>query len=242
VRRITGKTIGRFFRDEVAAPLGVDVWIGTPIEQQPRVANEIDWSYEREPEDAVALDRLARQTMRDPNTLLGQATLPMHGSNAIDQIASLMNEPRARAAEIASGNGTGTAEGLARVYAMLSMDGELDGVRIVSPESIDVFRTQVAAGANALYDDFRLPNGSAVNYELHYGLGYELNTATPGQPRPFGGPVDEAFGHRGAGGQVGFCDSINRVAVGYVRNHLTLVPWFSATLIDAVYRAALSTT
>ena len=234
VRRITGKTIGQFFREEVAVPLGVDVRIGTPFEEQPRVADVIDLSYEREPEDAVALDRMTREMMKDPDTLLGQATFAMHRSSAVGQNAGFMNEPRVRAVEIAAANGTATAAGLARVYAMLSMDGELDGVRIVSPESIGVFRTQAAAGPNALYDGLRLPNGTVVNTEIRYALGYELSIAPPGQSGPFG-PVDEAFGHRGAGGQIGFCDPINHVAVGYVRNHLTLVPTFSATLIDTVY-------
>jgi CubicO group peptidase (beta-lactamase class C family) len=38
VRRITGKSLGRFFADEVAAPLGLSAWIGLPEEQEGRVA------------------------------------------------------------------------------------------------------------------------------------------------------------------------------------------------------------
>jgi CubicO group peptidase (beta-lactamase class C family) len=235
VRRITARTIGRFFREEVAVPLGADVWIGTPLEEQPRVADVFAVSYEREPEDAVALDRSTKERRRDPDTLEGLSAIAMHGSNIGEQLAAFMNEPRVRAAEIPAANGTATAEGLARVYAMLSMKGELDGVRIVSPESIDVFRREAAAGPSALDEEIRSPSGAVMNLEMQYALGYWLNTdAPPPWPRALG-PEDEAFGHSGAGGQIGFCDPVNRVAVGFVRNQLTLVPQFSATLVDAVY-------
>ena len=41
IRRVSGKSLGTFFRDEVATPLGLDFWIGLPEEEEPRVAPTI---------------------------------------------------------------------------------------------------------------------------------------------------------------------------------------------------------
>src|SRR5262249_57801052 len=41
VRRVSGRSLGTFFRDEVATPLGLDFWIGLPEDQEPRVAPQI---------------------------------------------------------------------------------------------------------------------------------------------------------------------------------------------------------
>lgn len=67
-----------------------------------------------------------------------------------------------------------------------------------------------------------------------WALGYMGSWGYPGTPKRFG-PHDEAFGHAGAGGQVGFCDPPRRVAVGFVRNELTLLQTFSAALFDTLY-------
>jgi CubicO group peptidase (beta-lactamase class C family) len=109
VRRITGKTIGRFYADEIASPFGIDFCIGLPPEQRSRVAT----SY-ASPLPA-ALNRWPAPMLR----ALGGWTTHQ------------MNLPAAQEAEIPSSNGIGTAHAIARHYAALI--GEVDGARILDP-------------------------------------------------------------------------------------------------------------
>jgi CubicO group peptidase (beta-lactamase class C family) len=225
VTRITGMSIGAFFHDAVAVPLGLDLWIGTPYEQQRRLADLIEWSDDdRVPEDLARL----LQAMRDPDTLLARSHIFMHGGTVIDNVVGFFGNPQVRALEIAGSNGSGTARGLARMYALLSMGGELDGTRIVSPESVAAIGAEAAIGPDALWPWDQRPT-------LRWSLGHRRNLLGPGQLITFG-PVDEAFGITGLGGQIAFCDPVNRVAVAYVRNHLTLSREPSAKLVDAVYQ------
>ena len=72
-----------------------------------------------------------------------------------------------------------------------------------------------------------------------WAIGYtrESPALVPGVPRQHG-PNDEAFGHMGAGGQVGFADPVGGVACGFVRNHLEhqAMPLMGACLVDALYQ------
>jgi CubicO group peptidase (beta-lactamase class C family) len=145
-----------------------------------------------------------------------------------------VNTPRVRGTEVAAANGSATARGLAKVYAMLALGGEIDGVRIVSSESVELFRKQSVFAPAVGMLDVPLPNGEFATQKMRYGLGYALNQRWPGGS-PLYGPVDTSFGHNGAGGQLGFADPVNRLAVGYVRNHLTVVQDHSAALLDSVY-------
>jgi CubicO group peptidase (beta-lactamase class C family) len=117
VRRTTGKTLGAFFREELATPLGADAWIGLP-----------------ESEDARAADIVAPPD--GPNL-----PLPEHPA-ARAALANPPLEPEVpnqrwwRAAEIPAANGHTNAAGLARIYGMLARGGELDGKRFLSRETL----------------------------------------------------------------------------------------------------------
>jgi CubicO group peptidase (beta-lactamase class C family) len=67
VRRIIGQSLGRFFRDELADPLGLDFWIGLPAEYEARVAPTI--SVERGPSDPVP--EFIAAAMKDPTSIPG---------------------------------------------------------------------------------------------------------------------------------------------------------------------------
>jgi CubicO group peptidase (beta-lactamase class C family) len=120
VRRVTGRTIGTFFRDEVAGPLGADFHIGLPESEEDRVG-------EVEP----------------PENNLGALEGADHESVAFRALSSCpitgheQNTRAWRAAEIPAAGGTGNARSVARVHAMLANGGTLDGVRILSPEGVD---------------------------------------------------------------------------------------------------------
>ena len=120
VRRITGRTIGTFFREEVAEPLGADFHIGLPESEGGRVG------YVVPPENALGVVGDA-----DPDSVAVRAALscPLTGNE--------QNTRAWRAAEIPAAGGTGNARSVARVHALLANGGTLDGHRLLSPEGVD---------------------------------------------------------------------------------------------------------
>jgi CubicO group peptidase (beta-lactamase class C family) len=235
VRRITGQTIGRVLQERVAKPLGADVFIGTPAEQEPRVARIISESREGLSEDMLAADAIMRAGFNEPGSRLASSAISMHGSSVIDNIAEFLNLPHVRAMEIAAANGSAGARDIARVYAALAGGGELDGVRIVSEESVRLFSTKSFEGRSALSPEMQLPSGLVVPPPYGcYALGYALNVPEPGLP-PMFGPNPSTFGHAGHGGQVGYCDPVAGLGVGFVRSHLAVAPVLAASLLAALY-------
>ncbi len=120
VRRITGRTIGTFFREEVAEPLGADFHIGLPESEEGRVG------YVVPPENALGVVGDA-----DPDSVAVRAAMscPLTGNE--------QNTRAWRAAEIPAAGGTGNARSVARVHALLANGGTLDGHRLLSPEGVD---------------------------------------------------------------------------------------------------------
>ena len=173
--------------------------------------------------------------MRDPTTLLGQAYVA--GDTPVDHL-KMFADPRVLATEIPSGGGTGTARSLARMYAVLAAGGTLGGRRIVSPESVDKWAELAVCDVDALVSELDVPGASAfTSRPVSRTLGYSLNPALPGEPPRFG-PSRRSFGAEGLGGQISFCDREHDVAVGFVRNELTLTTHLSTALIRTLYDCA----
>ena len=107
-----------------------------------------------------------------------------------------------RGAEIPAGNAHTTARALARVYGAPACRGTVDGVRVLSLESIERARTEQASGPDAVL--FGMP--------MRFGLGFSL----PVEGAGFGSASAAAFGCPGAGGSMGFADPEARVGFGYV--------------------------
>ena len=120
VRRVTGRSVGRFFREEVAQPLGADFHIGLAEEHDSRVGELIP----------------------PPNPQLGGDTEAPPGSVAARVLANppltggAANSRAWRAAEIPAVNGHGNARAVARVAGALACGGSLDGVRLLGPETL----------------------------------------------------------------------------------------------------------
>ena len=115
----------------------------------------------------------------------------------------LANDPDYWTAEAPAVNGVGDARSVARMYAMLAAGGELDGVRIVSEESVVAHSAEQARGTDAVF-------GGETRVALGYGR------STPGGLSL--GPCDEAFGMQGIGGSVGYADPVAEVGFGYAMN------------------------
>ena len=198
IRRITGKTLGAYLREEIATPAGIDFFIGVGPELDERCADMIP------PPPSAEGDVLKRQLSVDSSSLSGLALMRVHAYRNPPEISGtgIVNTRRWRAAEVPSTNGHGNARAVARLYAALAGDGALDGVHILSPEII-----ATAIGEQVYAEDVVLQRPT------RFGLGFQLT-----QPERRLGPGPRAFGHFGAGGSLGFADPDARVAFGYAMN------------------------
>ena len=192
VRRITRQTLGCFFRDEVAGPLGADIHIGLDGSSDHRVA-EFLWVAPVPP--AAELPGLSDDQLMELNTYANPSGLSGAG---------VINTREWRAAEIPSTNGHATARGVARVYEALAAGGVVDRVRVIDADAL------AAATIEQVYGQDRI-----LHRPSRFGLGFQLTH----DERPLG-PNPRAFGHFGVGGSLGFCDPDSGVAFGYVMNEM----------------------
>jgi CubicO group peptidase (beta-lactamase class C family) len=191
VRRATGLTLGEVLAKEAAGPLGLDLWIGLPEAVEPRVA-----SIYAAPEPTDPQQLALRERFMGPTTLLGRAARSL-------PYGPIWNTRALHAAELPSSNGIATARALARFYAALI--GEVDGVRLLSPETL----------ASATASQVNGPD-RVILMPTHFASGFAL------PPMLGAGCPDTAFGHPGAGGSLGFADPAAGLAFGYAMNQMQL--------------------
>lgn len=210
MRRVTGKTIGPFLRDEIARPLNADYMIGAMSERdQARCAEVMP--------NMNAKLFAAREAERD--TLRARAFV----QNPAEPWPTTLNSGRWRECELASGNGHGNARSVARIYGTFARGGELGGVRIASPATIEAMITEQHNMTELLQDR-----------PYHQALGILLNTPEA----VYMGPNPRAYGHHGIGGSIGFADPDARVGFGYSINKMHSVGTNgprAARLIAALY-------
>ena len=160
VRRIDGRHIGVFLREEIFDPLGLhDGYVGLPPELEHRVSR------------IHAMEDCDRPGMIRP-----------------------YNRPEVHQAVHPAGGGIFTARDLARFYAMMCNGGELDGVRILKPETV-AEATRLQSEAN----DFSLGT------RMRRSLGLVLDDSRMGATDKSGEGLG-TFGHGGAGTSVGWAD------------------------------------
>ena len=117
VRRTDGRSLGRFFREEIAEPLGAEFWIGLPESEEKRVAEMVPPNPPQplaEPPKPGARDYELRSALANP---------------AVDQ--AIANTRAWRAAEVPAANGQANARGAARIMSALACGGAVDGVRLM---------------------------------------------------------------------------------------------------------------
>lgn len=214
VRRVAGRSVGTYFREEVAEPLGVDFHIGLPEALEGRVAELVQGPVHLE-----AGPNLWEQILQDPESVIFKAFM----NPPLDPMSP--NTREWRAAEIPAANGHGTAAALARVYSALALDGELDGVRVLSRDAIEQARTEHSLGQDEV-----LPLVS------RFGLGFGM----PPDQEPVG-PNPRVFGHAGAGGSYGQADPESRMGFGYTMNLMHTGLWLvdprPRKLLEGAYAA-----
>lgn len=210
VRRVDGRSLGTFFRDEVAKPLGITgLHIGAPESAEPHIS-VLKSRLAESPE----MEEMRRQFM-GPDSLIGKAM----GAHLGGDLQELLNTRAGHAAEIPAANGVMTARDLARMYACLAGYGKLDGVRLLS---------EVTVRRMSERQTFRPDR--VILVEVGWALGY-MTGGPAGWPQ---GPRVSAFGHAGYGGSIGFADPEIGLSFGIVLNAL------NADLVGAGRAAALA--
>lgn len=205
IRRVTGTSVGEFFAEEVANPLGLEFWIGQPesVEGQFRRSTYLPLTLPS-PVPAEALAALPAATVADVKTA-GQ----LFSLITPDSRDSPANSVPYRSAQLAGANGITNGRALARMYAAVM--GEVDGVRLLKPETMEQARTF----ATADIDRPPLPDGTAQS-KPRWGIGFQLDDE--GLPML----AEGSFGHHGIGGRLGFAHPESGVAFGYVSQRMVL--------------------
>ena len=221
ISRVSGKTLGEFFLEEVAKPLGLDFWIGLPEEIEPRVSPMI--FFNPEPSDPVS--DFIRILMSDPTSI---QHLSFMNSGGFDP-----NSRQAHAAMIGGATGITNARHLSGMYAPLATAGNYQKGRLVSPDAIArMGQVSMATQKDAtLLIPTRFTLGFMKSMDnRHRPLGY-MESLIIGE---------RAFGHGGAGGSIGFADPECKMAFGYTMNKMgngLMLNERGQSLIDAAYRS-----
>ena len=222
LRRVSGISVGELLARELAGPLGLDAFIGLPVDRQERVEPIVGNLAPTQADPA--LKALLEQFL-GPDTTLGKA-LSCHGALVEPGV---FNRPELRAAELPAANGICDARSLSRLYAALVGDVHADerfpaGSRVLDPETVAAASTRQTSG-----------NDQVLFIESTFGLGFM--TSSPFSP--YGGAA--SFGHAGAGGSLGFADPEHGIAAGYVMSKMQQSltgDSRSSALVKATYAAA----
>jgi CubicO group peptidase (beta-lactamase class C family) len=192
------RSLGRFFHDEIATPLGLDVYIGLP--------------------DAIPDSRLA--TLAPPGRLQMLRGFPLrfavevmnprsniHRALAVNPgTAVYLDATRiyARRLEVPSGNAVGTARAIAHAYGAFAARDAALGLR---QGTLDLLAAPAVPPAHGFYDE-------CMKSEARFSLGF----MKPSPVLPFGSP--SAFGSPGAGGAFGYADPAAGIGYGYVTSQM----------------------
>ncbi len=222
VRRVSGKSLGTFFKDEVAGPLGLDFWIGLPEDKESQVAPMI--AAEPNPESPFFRE------IATPGSMQSIVLLNMGGYMGAEP---QFDTRAAHAAEIGGAGGVTNGRGLAGMYEPLALGGKKDSVELVNPETLArMGRVASSTGKDAV-----------LVMPTRFALGYMKTMDNRKEPAGVQDSVlvsEAAFGHVGAGGSFGFADPPAAMSFGYTMNRMgpgAALNDRGQNLVDAVYRA-----
>ncbi len=188
IRRVDGRGLKQFVAEEIAAPLGADFQIGAVESDWHRIANVIP---------PASIDTEGVQI--DPNgpalkTYLGP---PLVGTDA--------NTSGWRRADMGGVNGHGNARSVARIQQVVANGGSVDGVRLLSPDTIDVIFREQADGIDLV-----------LGIPLRWGIGYALPQADTFPYIPDG----RTCFWGGWGGSMIVIDTERRLTISYMMNRM----------------------
>ena len=216
VRRLTGMTLGDYWRKMIAAPMGLDFWIGLPETEWPRVAQ----LYPGKAGKDDLIDAFYKQ-LTTSGTYTRRAFSSPHGLHAIHE----MNDPRAWAAGLPALGGVGTAAALAKFYqaAIGAIESPL------TPHLRQALCTPVSAAADRV-----------LLRPTVFTCGAQMDPldANGRKIRQIYGNSKLAFGHPGAGGSHAMGDPATGISFAYTMNqmNLSVMPGVKCQeMIDALF-------
>jgi CubicO group peptidase (beta-lactamase class C family) len=197
-----GRTVGRFFADEIAGPLELDFYIGLPkAVDRNRVARlkafalkDLVWHLNTMPPMFAA-------------AMFNKSSLPARAFEVATEVAGAeeFNREEVRVVEIPAGNGTSTARSVAKLYGAAATGAAELGL---SQHVRDALEGPAVPPTKGLRD-------KVLHTETSYSLGFGKPTSTF-----VFGSSDRAFGWPGAGGSFGFADPDTGTGFGYVMNNM----------------------
>ncbi len=202
-----GRTLGRFFADEIAARLGLEMYIGLPASvNRDRVAYLHGWSRA---EALLHLNTMPAGFALSLANPFGLASKTVKLPTDVDVLRDF-NSEKVRTVEIPAGNGIGTARSVARAYGCAATGGTELGL--------------TATTLNALTQPAVAPSGGLRDKVLHVNSSFSLGYCKPVRHFEFGSSA-KAFGTPGYGGSFGFADPDTGVGFAYVMNRLGFHLW-----------------
>jgi CubicO group peptidase (beta-lactamase class C family) len=197
-----GRSLGQFFAEEIARPLGLDLYIGLPPSvDRDRVAYLHAWSFARL---LLHLNTMPPRFVLDLFNPFGLAAPSLLFAEGIKS-PEAFNRDELRVVEMPAVNGTGTARSIAKLYGSAATGGRELGL---TADTLDALHKPALPPTNGLRD-------KVLHVDTTFSLGFN-------KPIPVCvfGSSDNAFGTPGAGGSFGFADPDTGIGYGYVMNKL----------------------
>ena len=212
------RTLGQFFQDEIATPLGEEFYIRLPEEiPNARLATL--------PSPGLIKMLIGFRPLRllaeglNPRSNISRALSVNPGTSVYNDESRVY----ARNLEVPAGGGVGTARAMAHAYGVFASGGRELGLR---KETLDLLAAPAIPPARGFYDE-------CLKGEVQFSLGFMKPCAN----LRFGGP--RSFGSPGTGGALGFADPDAGIGYGYVTSRMGLV--FTGDPRDIALRDALYT-
>ena len=209
IRRVDGRTVGVYFKEEIANPLGLDFAIGLDDSDMARCAQMLMLDELPSISQLNVLkylpDFLLSKSLTNIKAAVSMGFNPIAFDGRAMDNPDFANTSEWRRAEIPAANGHGAASSLATLYGILSNGGSRDGNEVLNPETIELLRTVHSNGPDMVL--------FGLNYK--FCLGHMLNAPIT----PIGRNRSESmFGHTGIGGAVVFGDVEKKLGFSFFNN------------------------
>ena len=228
IQRVTNKTFAEVLDELIVRPLNLDgLFVGLPdteIKRSAELVNGFNGNQrlrnfsERKAQQFMLRAMASGLKLANIDIDTTVSALMPRGVTSLD-----FNSPELTQACLPAANGMFTARSLAKLYALLSNGGSLDGVRLISADTM-----------NSVVQIQNQTMGDVIPLPLHWRLGYHRVFS-------FNRPTSMSFGHFGLGGSGGWADPIRKLAIGLTLNSGIGSPLGDARIIhltNAVIRAA----
>lgn len=208
VRRVSGMTLSQFIAKEIAGPLGASFYLGLAEKAQLARVATIYPAPEKQPGGTSDASSTSADDLSVERAISARTRLGSFSGMKRDPL-ELFNSPEWRRTEFGGSNGHTNAEGLGRIISALSLDGVSRGIRLLSPELIDLIFQEQASGIDGYY-----------MRPIRWGIGYALASEVDNGrgPLPFIRPSKKTCFWYGSGGSLAIADVERRITYTYAMN------------------------